>query len=117
MYAGRLSTVDVSGLVHIIEIRLRDYGYVDSFPVRDRYEREDYEREHDRGRHAAHLNIAGVPPVDLPLSTRPLPPRGGPGREVRQPGLTKLRSARERRPHRARHRTFYRRSGQGRSAP
>lgn len=72
MYAGTLTTTDTSGYVHSVVIRLRDYGYVDSMPTyREACERLGY--DHDYHRRAASKNIAGVPPVDLPLATRARP--------------------------------------------
>ncbi len=68
MYAGTLSVTDIYGQFHQVVMRFSDHD-----PFHHPYSKwadEQDAREHQS--RAAHKNIAGVPPIDLPLCTRPL---------------------------------------------
>ena len=110
MFATALSNYDTHPIVYEVRLRLREYGYSEPSYYRDPYYPPPFDREEfNQQRRAACCNIAGVPPVDLPLCTRPLPHPRAPVQPPRQPGLTRLTNGRESKPYRARHRTLIRR--------
>lgn len=94
----------------VVSFRSDAHGAVTRiYPGRDRYETEDQKEAFDFARRRPKATRRNVPPVDLPLATRPLPRPPEPLPPPRQPGLTRRATARERRPYRARHRTLIRR--------